>query len=165
LFYRNTHGAAFCLPEDVEGEAFLPHLVLVTKDSGDYKLTISTVLEPETGSITMGEVILSENLPKDPENLELTAPPLAMGAFPEVLICSLGNIIVVIVRAAGFMIAYELKENALEAVVQENVGHYVIDAVMRFSAIEGGAEIVMLLSENENHKDGRIVTRNFRTSA
>jgi len=88
-----------------------------------------------------------------------------MGAFPEVLICSLGNIIVVIVRAAGFMIAYELKENALEAVVQENVGHYVIDAVMRFSAIEGGAEIVMLLSENENHKDGRIVTRNFRTSA
>ena len=151
----------------MEGAAFLPHLVLVVKDGDDLKLRISTILEPDKGSVGVGEVISSEVLPtKDFAGVSLDPPTLAMGVFPDVMVCTLGNIIVVILRATGAMIAYEFKaNNSVQLMVKEDVGHYVIDAVMRYSAIEGGAEIVMLLSDNDNHKDGRIVSHNFRSSA
>lgn len=165
-FFRDVQGAAFCLPEGVEGTAFLPYLVLVVKDGDDLKLNISTILEPGKGSVAVGEVILTEVLPA-PEHTgpDLDPPPLAMGVFPDVMVCTLGNIIVVILRATGTMIAYDFKANSVQLIVTISVDHYVIDAVMRYSAVEGGAEVLMLLSDSKNHKDGRIVSHNFRSSA
>jgi hypothetical protein len=52
----------------------------------------------------------------------------------------------------------------LSLIALEGVGHYVIDAVMRYSAEVGGAEIVMLLSDEANPKDGRIVSFCFRST-
>ena len=165
-FFRDVQGAAFCLPEGVEGIAFLPLLVLVVKDGDDLKLNISTILEPEKGSVAVGEVILTEVLPaSEHRGSDFDPPTLAMGVFPDVMVCTLGNIIVVILRATGTMIAYEFKANSVHLIVTLSVDHYVIDAVMRYSAIEGGAEVLMLLSDSKNHKDGRIVSHNFRSSA
>jgi hypothetical protein len=131
------------------------------------RLLITDVVEPAPGSVGLGKEIVSEVLPihdyKDSPLLD--APTLAMGVFPESMICSLGNIIVVLLRAKGVMLAYEYKNGAVRSIAKENIGHYVVDAVMRYSAIEGGAEIVMLLSDNYNHKDGRIASYYFRSSA
>lgn len=167
----DVQGAAFGLPENNKGDGpFLPHLVLVIKDGDDLKLNISTILEPEEGSVAVGEVITSEILPTSTGAAIVDPPTLAMGVFPDVMVCTLGNIIVIVLRTTGTMIAYEFKTDdnstsSVQLMTKEDVGHYVIDAVMRYSAIEGGAEIVMLLSDNDNHKDGRIVSHNFRSLA
>lgn len=162
----DVQGAAFCLPEKVLEGPFSPHLVSVVQDNyGGMMLSISTILEPSAGSVALGKEIVSEVLPLDSyKGVNLEPPTLAMGHFPDVIVCSLGNIIAVIVRTKGAMIAYELQENGLKIIAQEDVGHYVVDAVMRYSAIEGGAEIVMLLSDSENHKDGRIASFYFRAA-
>lgn len=84
------------------------------------------------------------------------------GTYPEVLCCSLGTTVVVIVRRKGLVVAYELADSGLELIAQENVGHYVVDAVMRYNASEGGAEIVLLMGDAENRRDGRVGTFCFR---
>ena len=84
------------------------------------------------------------------------------GTYPEVLCCSLGTTVVVIVRRKGLVVAYELADSGLELIAQENVGHYVVDAVMRYNASEGGAEIVLLMGDGENRRDGRVGTFCFR---
>lgn len=129
------------------------------------KLNIMRIVEPSVGSVGLGESIIKEVLPlHEFKGTSFVPPILAMGHFPDVLICTLGNIIVVIVRSKGVLIAFEFHSGALKTIAKEEVRHYVVDAVMRYSAIEGGAEIVLLLSDNENHKDGRIASFNFRAS-
>lgn len=161
----DAQGAAFCVPEEIEGTPFLPHLVQVIQDGDTLRLTFTAVVEPAPGSVGLGQEIVSEVLPTSEfKNSTLDPPTLAMGVFPEALICSLGNIIVVVLRTMGVMLAYELKNSGLKLIVNEDIGHYVVDAVMRYSVIEGGAEIVMLLSDNENHKDGRIASYYFRST-
>ena len=161
----DARGAAFCLPEDIVGGPFLPCLVQVVDHAEALRLTFTAVLEPTPGSVALGEVIISETLPtNDYKGSSLDPPTLAMGVFPEALICSLGKLIVVVCRTMGIMIAYEFKGNGVRLIAKEDIGHYVVDAVMRYSAIEGGAEIVMLLADNENPKDGRIASYHFRSS-
>lgn len=162
---RDVQGSAFCSPENSTTGPFLPHLALVVQDEGVLKLNILTVLEPETGTVALGEEVTSEILPTgDFEGPNLEPPTLAMGVFPDAMVCSLGNIVVVLLRGKGAMVAYELKNSGLHVIVKEDIGHYIIDAVMRYSAIEGGAEVVMLLSDNDNHKDGRIASFYFRST-
>ena len=152
------------MPQNVDDGAFVPHLLSVVKVDASFKLTISALREPAPDSVALGGTILSEILPlAEFQGIDLEAPTLAMGNFPDAICCSLGSIIVVILRAMGAMVAYEFKNNDLQRIAKENVGHYVVDAVLRYSAIEGGAEVVMLLSDNENQKDGRIVSFYFRS--
>lgn len=162
---RDVQGAAFCLPENIEGGPFSPHLVLVLKIQEQMILTIKAITEPTTGSIGLDKELTTTVLPlEDFDKVNLEAPTLAMGHFPDVIVCSLGNIICCLVRSKGALFAYELHGSELKKIAQEQIGHYVVDAVMRYSAIEGGAEIVMLLSDNENQKDGRISSYYFRAS-
>lgn len=166
LASSDTQGAAFCCPENIEGKPFLPHLVQVIKAGGVLDLTITSIVEPESGSVALGDLIVSEALPTaDFQATHLEPPTLAMGVFPESMVCSLGNIIVVVLRNMGAMLAYEFKNNSVHLIAKEDLGHYVVDSVMRYSAIEGSAEIVMLLSDNDNHKDGRIASYFFRSFA
>jgi hypothetical protein len=74
-----------------------------------------------------------------------------MGSFPEAICCSLGNIVVIVIRRKRLIAALELEEDDdLSLIALEGVGHYVIDAVMRYYSEVGGAEIVMLLSDETN---------------
>ena len=128
-------------------------------------VNVISIDEPKEGSIVLGEVLASELLDEDESSeTDFDLPGLAMGPLPEALCVSLSNIVVVVLRRKGFVAAFELEDGELNLIAQENVGHYVIDAVMRYSAEVGGAEIVMLLSDNENSKDGRIVSFCFRSA-
>jgi hypothetical protein len=130
------------------------------------KLSVCTILE-EGASFSQGIEIAYQPLDTDGlGSANLEAPTLAMGVFPYALVCSLGSFIVVLMRATGSMMAYQLhNNNKLTLIAKENIGHYIVDAVMRYSAIEGGIEIVMLLSDSNNNKDGRIACYNFRSQA
>lgn len=163
----NVLGACFCQPPFVDSGAFLPLVVTVHENEGNSNMVVNvlSVLEPEEGSIALGGVEATQVIEMEEYVKERFEPPaLAMGTLPEVICCSLSNILVVIVRRKGVIAAYELEDDDLSLIAQEGVGHYVVDAVMRYSA-EVGLEIVLLLSDNDNPKDGRIVSFCFRSAA
>ena len=158
-------GACLCQPVLAEDGPFLPLLVTVHSIKNGTWVNVLSIEVPKEGSLALGEVLASELLDEDESSeIEYDLPGLAMGLLPEALCVSLSNIVVVILRRKGFVAAFELEDNELNLIAQENVGHYVIDAVMRYSAEVGGAEIVMLLSDNENPKYGRIVSFCFRSA-
>lgn len=159
-------GACFCSPPFVEDGPFLPLLVTVHQLEEGIYVNVISVTEPKKGSVQLGEIEVTRVIEDAGfEDVDLEPPGLAMGSFPEAICCSLGNIVVVVVRRKGLIAAFELEEDDLSLIALEGVGHYVIDAVMRYSAEVGGAEIVMLLSDNDNPKDGRMVSFCFRSSA
>lgn len=162
-------GACMCSPPDVGFEAWMPLLLYVerlSEDDDQLVVCISAVTAESETSIGLTEVITDAIIDLGPyQHFNFSPPTLAMGAWPEVLCCSLGSTIVIIERRKGLVVAYELVDTGLELIAEENVGHYVVDAVMRYSAVEGGAEIVLLMSDSENPKDGRVGTFCFRSAA
>lgn len=161
-------GACLCQPPFVEDGPFLPLLVTAHYIEGSVFVNVLSVTEPAKGSVALYEdegVVTQEISLAGYEDCDFDPPGLAMGTFPEAICCSLSNIIVVIIRRKGLIAAFELEDEGMNLIAQEGVGHYVVDAVMRYSAEVGGAEIVMLLSDNENAKDGRMVSFCFRSAA
>jgi len=158
-------GACLCQPLLAEDGPFLPLLVTVHSIKNGTWVNVMSIEEPKEGSIVLGDVMATELIDEsEASEIEFDPPGMAMGPLPEALCVSLSNIVVVILRRKGLVAAFELEENELNLIAQENVDHYVIDAVMRYSAEVGGAEIVMLLSDVENPKDGRIVSFCFRSA-
>lgn len=158
-------GACLCQPILADDGPFLPLLITVHSMKNGTWVNVLSIEEPNKGSVALGEVLASELLDEEEAGeTEFDPPGLAMGPLPEALCVSLSNIVVVILRRKGLVAAFELEESELNLIAQENVAHYVIDAVMRYSAEVGGAEIVMLLADNENPKDGRIVSFCFRSA-
>lgn len=158
-------GACFCQPPYVEDGPFLPLLMTVHQlDEGIY-VNVLSVTEPRKGSVKLGEIEVTRVIEETGyEDVNYDPPDLAMGSFPEAICCSLGNIVVIVIRRKGLIAAFELEEDDLSLIALEGVGHYVIDAVMRYSSEVGGAEIVMLLSDEDNPKDGRMVSFCFRSA-
>ena len=159
-------GACLCRPPGVGYEAWMPLLLsVVASEAGDLVVCVSAVIEASDVSIGLTDVMTDALIEQGPyEGIDYEPPTLAMGTWPEVLCCSLGSTIVIIVRRKGLVVAYELADTGLELIAQEHVGHYVVDAVMRYSAVEGGAEIVLLMSDADNPRDGRVGTFCFRTA-
>ena len=142
----------------------MPLLLFVVESGDDLVVCLSAVTEVGEQSVGMTEVMTDALIELGPyRNLDYDPPALAMGTYPEVICCSLGSTIVVIVRRKGLVVAYELAETGLELIAEECVGHYVVDAVMRYSATEGGTEIVLLMSDEAEARDGRVGTFSFRT--
>jgi len=143
----------------------MPLLLFVVESESDLVVCVSAVTEGADISIALTEVMTDALIELAPyKDFDFTPPTLSMGTWPEVLCCSLGSTIVIIVRRKGLVVAYELADTGLELIAEENVGHYVVDAVMRYSAVEGGAEIVLLMSDSENPRDGRVGTFCFRSA-
>lgn len=162
----NLLGACLCQPLFVEEGPFLPLLVTVHNSDDGVLVNVLSISEPKKGSLTVGEVEATQIIDEtDIDDANYEPPALAMGPLPEVLCVSLSNIIVVILRRKGLVAAFELEDGEINTIAMESVDHFVIDAVMRYSSEIGGAEIVMLLSDNENPKDGRIVSFCFRSAA
>jgi hypothetical protein len=157
-------GACLCQQPGLEYEPFMPLLLFVSEENDQLIVCVSAITENE-GSIARTDVMTDALIEQGPyRSFDFEPPSLAMGTHPEVLCCSLGTTVVVIVRRKGIIVAYELGETGLELIAQENVGHYVVDAVMRYSAVEGGAEIVLLMSDSDNRRDGRVGTFCFRAA-
>lgn len=159
-------GACLCQPLVVDNGPFLPMIVTVHSIDDGICVNVLTIIEPKKGSLIVGEVEATHFFDESDINDVIYEPPaLAMGPLPEALCVSLSNIIVVILRRNGLVAAFEYEGDELNVIAMESVDHYVIDAVMRYSAEVGGAEIVMLLSDNTNPKDARIVSFCFRSAA
>lgn len=151
-------GACLCQPPNVDGP-FLPYMVLVDENA---VVTVSS-MAIKNDSLLLQETITSYIV--DMEDVETIAPPslLTMGPLPNVLVTSLANIIVVLFRSKGIVVAFEL-DGDLNLIAQQTIGHYIVDAVMRYSP-DVGAEIVMLLADKDNSKDGRVASFCFRSTA
>jgi hypothetical protein len=159
-------GACLCQPPGLEYEAFMPLLLFVVEEKNELVVCVSAVTQEGESSIGLTEVMTDALIEQGPySSFDFEPPSLAMGTYPEILCCSLGTTVVVIVRRKGLVVAYELADSGLELIAQENVGHYVVDAVMRYNAAEGGAEIVLLMGDAENRRDGRVGTFCFRPAA
>ena len=162
----NILGACLCQPLFVDdSEPYLPILITVATNNGQVTVNAISINEPKSGSVSLSDIITSQVIDEfDAGGTDFVPPALAMGPLPEALCVSLSNIIVVIMRRKGLVAAFEYEENELNIIAMECVDHFVIDAVMRYSSDVGGAEIVMLLSDNNNGKDGRIVSFCFRST-
>jgi hypothetical protein len=162
----NLLGACLCQPLLIDdSDPFLPVVITVCISGGQLSVSATSIEEPNDGSLFLGDVIANQIIEEyDTEGTDFEPPALAMGPLPEALCVSLSNIIVVIMRRKGLVAAFEYEENDLNIIAMECVDHFVIDAVMRYSSDVGGAEIVMLLSDSNNEKDGRIVSFCFRST-
>ena len=159
-------GGCLCLPPMADDGPFLPLLVAVLQIEEGIFVNVMSLFEKRRGSVELGEIAVTLEIDMAGfEDVNLEPPMLAMGTYPEAICCSLANIVVVIIRRKGLIIAFELEDGDMSLIAREGVGHFVIDAVMRYSAEVGGAEIVMLLSDDENPKDGRMVSFCFRSAA
>ncbi|KAL7579236.1 hypothetical protein ACA910_011397 [Epithemia clementina (nom. ined.)] len=159
-------GGCLCLPPYVDEGPFLPLLVAVLQIEEGIFVNVMSLLETQRGSVGLGEIAVTLEVDLTGfEDVDFEPPALAMGTFPEAICCSLANIVVVLIRRKGLIVAFELEDGDMSLIAREGVDHFVIDAVMRYSAEVGGAEIVMLLADDENSKDGRMVSFCFRSAA
>jgi hypothetical protein len=165
IVFEDVMGACFCQPANMDDGPFLPLVVTAHAEDEGMFVNVLSISEPAEGSINLGNVEATEEVDLTGyEDVDYEAPPLAMGTSPDAICCSLANIVVVIIRRKGLIVAFELEDGDITLIASEDVGHFIVDAVMRYSAEVGGAEVVMLLADNENPKDGRIVSFCFRSA-
>lgn len=166
IIFEDVMGACLCQPPFADDGPFLPLLVTAHQETEGIYVNVLSITEPSEGSVQLGNVEATEEVDLSGyEDIDYEPPGLAMGTSPEAICCSLANIVVVIIRRKGLIVAFELEDGDITLIASEDVGHYIIDAVMRYSAEVGGAEVVMLLADNENTKDGRMVSFCFRSAA
>ncbi|KAL3810747.1 hypothetical protein ACHAXA_008560 [Cyclostephanos tholiformis] len=146
---------------------FLPFVITISKD-----ITSQTVLDIEdlletSGSLVRGSIVASTVLDLDDVNDESHEPPsMSMGYTPEVLCCCHDGFIVVVVRRKGFILAYDFSsDDELILVGKSQLGRYVVDAAVRSSnTADESVELVVLLCESEDPKDGRVASINISRS-
>lgn len=155
----NVLGTALFRPY-VFSEAFLP--LLVTADKMNEKEIILEVAplvqQMGGGSLGVGDVITCAIIDqRKVRKVNLQPPTLAMGTWPEVFVCCHENMIIAAIRRKGLLVAYEFIEGDLVMIRHETVGHYIVDAAIRGGMHGDNVEVVMLLSDTENTRDGRVV--------
>jgi hypothetical protein len=110
------------------------------------------------GSLGVGDVITCAIIDqRKVRKVNLQPPTLAMGTWPEVFVCCHENMIIAAIRRKGLLVAYEFKEGDLVMIRHETVGHYIVDAAVRGGINGDDVEVVMLLSDTDNTRDGRVV--------
>jgi len=157
---HNVLGTALLRPY-VFHEAFLPLLVTADKmNEKDIILEVAPLVEHIGGSsLGVGDVITCAIIDqREVRKINLQPPTLAMGTWPEVFVCCHENMIVAAIRRKGLLVAYEFKEGDLLLIRQETVGHYIVDAAIRGGVDCDEVEVVLLLSDTENTRDGRAVS-------
>ncbi|KAL9183263.1 hypothetical protein ACHAXT_005050 [Thalassiosira profunda] len=163
-------GAALCCPASSAAAMpayFLPFIVTISMDvTSQLVLDVEDLQNDEdSGAIVRGNILASTVLDHlgPAEAGEFFEPPsMSMGASPEALCCCHGGFIAVIVRSRGLVYAYDFSSNEdLVLVGKTTLGQYIVDAAIRSSGVKDRAELVLLLCEGDDAKDGRVVTVNI----
>ncbi|KAL3788523.1 hypothetical protein HJC23_006561 [Cyclotella cryptica] len=155
----NVVGAAlYQHPMPVVGR-FLPCVVYVLEDEAcQFHLNVQELHEENNMSngatLVLGDVKCSVLL--DVDNGTFDAPPLSMGSSPEALCCCHDSFIVAIMRKQGLVFAYHFTGGNLSLVGRIMLGHYVVDAAIRSGNASNEVELVSLLCETGDSKDGRV---------
>jgi hypothetical protein len=163
-----------CVSSDVLGaalfrpyqhiKAFLPFMVTADKmNDKEVILEVQPLVDSySASSIGVGDVITCAIIDqRKVRRVNLTPPTMAMGTWPEVYICCIANLVIAIIRRKGIMVAYQFEDGDLIFLRQEILHHYVVDAAVRPGLRDSEAELVMLLSLNDNSRDGKIVSFNI----
>ena len=81
---------------------------------------------------------------------------MSMGTTPEVLVCAHGGFIIAVIRREGTVFAYDFSNEELVLLGKSRLGQYVVDTSIRAGSEEGAVELILLLCETDDSKDGRI---------
>lgn len=156
----NVLGAALFRPYHIiEDEAFFPHLVTATGVESEIVIKVEPMEQiPSTGELVVADVSIGAIIDQSQvRSISFTPPALAMGGWPEVICCCSDGFVVACVRRKGLVVAYDCQEE-LVLLRQEHVGNYIVDGALRQG--EGGAdvELVLLLADSENQRDGFVTS-------
>ena len=116
----------------------------------------------ESDTIVRG-IIASTVLDMGDANLDdsYTPPSMSMGPLPEALCCCHDDFIVAVIRRKGLVFAFDFSNGDLIMAGKSGLGQYVVDAAIRSSNVDGEVELVLLLCESDDPKDGRVATVNI----
>ncbi|KAL7540930.1 hypothetical protein ACHAXR_010494, partial [Thalassiosira sp. AJA248-18] len=156
-------GAALYHPASAPSLSYsLPFVVTISKDvTSQYVLDIEDLIE-ESNSLIHGNILASTVLDMGAADFNLDEsyypPSMSMGPSPEALCCCHDGFIAVVIRRIGLVFAYDFSSGELFLVGKSGLGQYVVDAAIRSSNLDGEVELVLLLCESDDPKDGRIAT-------
>jgi hypothetical protein len=150
-------GAALIRPFHIEDEAFLPHLVTATGVESEIVIKVEPLVQnPLTGELAVADVSIGAIIDQSQVRRFIFTPPaLAMGGWPEVICCCCEGIVVSCVRRKGLVVAYDCQEE-LVLIRQEYVENYIVDGALRPGEGEADVELVLLLSDSKNSRDGFV---------
>lgn len=155
----NVLGAAlYQHPMPVLGR-FIPYVVYVLEDEAcQFHLNLQELHEEKNMfndvTLVLGDV--KDSVLLDVHDVSFDAPPLSMGSSPEALCCCHDNFIVAIMRKQGLAFAYNFTCGNLSLVGRIMLGHYVVDAAIRSGNSDNEVELVILLCDSDDSKDGRV---------
>eukprot|EP00986_Skeletonema_menzelii_P008117 scaffold3342_cov150-Skeletonema_menzelii.AAC.1 len=176
LLSDDIQGAALCRPPTLDAQPayFLPFVVTVQSnyETSQLVLTVEDLAQdnPHGKSLARGVTLASAILDlTDVSTGSFEPPPMSMGLSPEVLLCCNQGFVVAVIRSRGLIFAYDLTTNFdesgeqsmrsgnLSLVGKHQLGRYVVDAAIRPDG-DNKVELVALLRESNDSKDGRIAT-------
>ena len=171
-FGRNVISAALCKPPALgrKGREFLPLVCLLCWEndgvigtpSPPYLILKVESLSQESyensGSVSRGVLLAQTQVHVEEEALRTDhpEPSLAMGTTPRAFLLCHEDVIIVILRKQGLIYAYTFDSGELTLIGQTNVGQYVVDATVGAGELKGEIELVLLLCNPLNTRDGRI---------
>ncbi|KAL7470716.1 hypothetical protein ACHAXS_010969 [Conticribra weissflogii] len=142
---------------------FLPLLVTVVDEQSQFILCVESLTDEVEGKSCLGRgsILASVVLDiEDESSIEAFEPPhMSMGSSPEALCCCKNGFIVTVIRRMGLVFIYDFSNGDLSLVGKSRLTQYIVDAAIREGDVHNEAdvvELVMLVSENEDPKDGRI---------
>jgi hypothetical protein len=136
---------------------FLPYVIYITEvEAAQVCLTIQELHGDTDAALSLGDIKGSAHI--DVNGVQYDAPPLSMGTSPEALCCCQDGFIVAVMRTNGLVIAYDFTNEKLSLVDSITLGCYVVDAAMQPGSNGNEVEVVLLLCEADDAKDGRVAT-------
>ena len=158
-------GAALYQPPSTDSlpQYTLPNIVIISKDVTSRLIMDIEDLREESDNLVGGDIVASAVLDLGDEELDESydPPSMSMGPSPEVLCCCNDGFIVTAVRRKGLVFAFDFSDGDLTLIGKSNLGQYVVDVAIRSGNVDGEAELILLLCENDDQKDGRIASVNI----
>lgn len=152
-------GAALLQQDGSESVASEPYVVTISSDKNGsenavlklHRVSINEDLE----SIVVDDVVTQTEIVYEPEKT-IIIPTMAMGAAPSVICLCYRDIVVVVLRDQGYIVSFQLVHEKLVFMNKAKVGCYVIDAGIEAKKESSGVDIICLLCDKDNIKDGHI---------
>jgi len=141
-----------------KGQAFLPHISVLTWNSSSLVLSVETIVHLEGKSLSKSQVHAQTTIPIPPGFLskDLPDPNLFMGPSPGALIVCHQDVIVLILRRQGLVYAFLHEKGNLLLLGTKSTERYIVDVTTRPGKEEGEIDIVLLLCNPLNTQDGSI---------
>lgn len=143
-------------------DSFEPFLVTVSEDQDKTSITVEIFvlsMAIATKVLEKGPLYAKTKLDFDMKyGTYIPEPAMAMGTLPQAFCLCCGQYVVIILRAMGILFALIRDNNKLSCIGKQELDHFVVEAAIKHGKEDGTVEVIALLCEQENLKDGRIVT-------